>query len=313
MRIAVIGAGPAGLTCARALAASGLAPVVLDKGRAAGGRMATRDIDGFQFDYGAQFLNASTGMGRAWLAEARAAGCAAPWPAAAEQGEVPLVGLPAMRALCTRLAAGLDVRQQAEVLALRRDGAGWRVETAKLSIAVERVVVTAPAPQAARILAQAEPDLAARLSKVNFAPCYALMAAFERAPGWSEVMRAPGGAFDLILRDSARPGRDAAAECWVAHATASWSRANLEADPPDAASRLLAALAELLGPLPPVRVVRAHRWRYSQATRPLGAPFAASGDGTLLAGGDWTSGRDVEDAVRSGQAMAQAICTSAPF
>jgi len=307
MRIAVIGAGPAGLTCARELAASGLSPVVLDKGRSAGGRMATRRIEGFQFDYGAQFLRARTETGRAWLDEARACGRAAPWPAAAEGDFTPLVGVPAMRQLCTALAEGLDVRQRAEVLAVRRDGAGWQVETAEQSLAVDRVVLTAPAPQAARVLAEAEPDLAARLAQVGFAPCYALMAAFEHAPGWPETMRAPGGAFDLIVRDSARPGRDAAAECWVAHASERWSRENLETDRTDAAAQLLAALDDLAGPLPPVRVARAHRWRYSQATRPLGAPFAANGDGTLLSGGDWALGREVEDAVRSGHAMAQAL------
>lgn len=39
--IAIIGAGMAGLTCARGLADAGLHPVVFDKGRGIGGRLAT--------------------------------------------------------------------------------------------------------------------------------------------------------------------------------------------------------------------------------------------------------------------------------
>jgi predicted NAD/FAD-dependent oxidoreductase len=37
-RVAVIGAGMAGLACARRLADAGIAPVVFDKGRGIGGR-----------------------------------------------------------------------------------------------------------------------------------------------------------------------------------------------------------------------------------------------------------------------------------
>ncbi|MEO9491375.1 MAG: FAD-dependent oxidoreductase, partial [Marinomonas sp.] len=40
--IAVVGAGMAGLTCANELAKAGFAPVLFDKGRGPGGRMAAR-------------------------------------------------------------------------------------------------------------------------------------------------------------------------------------------------------------------------------------------------------------------------------
>ena len=58
-RIAIIGAGMAGLACARMLAVAGMMPVILDKGRGIGGRLATRRApEGRQFDHGAQYVTA---------------------------------------------------------------------------------------------------------------------------------------------------------------------------------------------------------------------------------------------------------------
>jgi len=78
--IAIIGAGMAGLACARHLAQAGHAPIIFDKGRGIGGRLATRRAEGLQFDHGAQYVNAHTPGFAALLAELAAAGAAAPWP-----------------------------------------------------------------------------------------------------------------------------------------------------------------------------------------------------------------------------------------
>ena len=62
MRIAIVGAGLAGLSCAQALRAGGADVQLFDKGRGVGGRMATRRVDTplgpATFDHGAQFLTA---------------------------------------------------------------------------------------------------------------------------------------------------------------------------------------------------------------------------------------------------------------
>ena len=56
--VAVIGAGVAGLACARALEQSGLHVRVLERSARVGGRVGTDVIDGFRCDRGFQFLNA---------------------------------------------------------------------------------------------------------------------------------------------------------------------------------------------------------------------------------------------------------------
>ena len=57
-RVAVIGAGLAGLICAERLIRQGWPVTVFDKGRGPGGRMATRRADDLRFDHGAQYFTA---------------------------------------------------------------------------------------------------------------------------------------------------------------------------------------------------------------------------------------------------------------
>src|SRR5918912_2210354 len=55
--VVVVGAGLAGLACARRLAASGVAVTVLEADDGVGGRMRTDVVDGFRCDRGFQLLN----------------------------------------------------------------------------------------------------------------------------------------------------------------------------------------------------------------------------------------------------------------
>ena len=56
----MIGAGLAGASCAHELKQLGLSPYVFDMGfRGPGGRASTRSQNGWQFDHGCQFIQAS--------------------------------------------------------------------------------------------------------------------------------------------------------------------------------------------------------------------------------------------------------------
>ncbi len=57
MRVAVVGAGMAGLGAARTLHAAGIQCTVFEQSDRMGGRVATRRIDGFVFDYGATIIS----------------------------------------------------------------------------------------------------------------------------------------------------------------------------------------------------------------------------------------------------------------
>jgi predicted NAD/FAD-dependent oxidoreductase len=308
-RIAIVGAGIAGLACARALVDGGLAPVILDKGRGVGGRLATRRVDGsLQFDHGAPHIAAmSPGFG-AVLQEAVAAGALArlhPDAKTAEAGP-DYVGIPGMSGFPRHLARDLDIRTGLRVSAVTKDDAGWRVTAGDWSETFDRVILTLPAPQVPHLLGPTNP-FSGTLSAVQMSSCLTLMAAFagpEKPVGRGSAT----SAFELVTLESAKPGRPKEPQCWVAHACDDFSRRHLERDLPEIADLMLPMLCDHLGRRPSEAVhAVAHRWRFARVKYPLERPFLADCQSQLHLGGDWCLGQMAEDAWTSGRAIADDI------
>ena len=309
-RIGIVGAGMAGLACAQRLVEAGVPPVIWDKGRTAGGRLATRiRPGGLQFDHGAQYVTARSQAFAAVLAAAERAGAAAPWPI--DGGRTPIVGSPSMNALAQALRDRLDIRQGAAVTDVTPTRDGWRVtaEAAEASTeyAVDTLVLTVPAPQSVALLGAATP-ITPTLSEVRMAPCLTLMAAFARDPGTPfQIRRDPDDPIAWIACDSGKPGRPEGS-CWVAQANPSWSAAHIDLDRDSMVALMLPMLCDRLGADPAtVRHAEAHRWRYARVTQALGQPFVRNDAGTLYVGGDWCLGARVEAAWASGTEIADDI------
>ena len=311
--VVVVGAGMAGLACARRLAEAGLSPVVLDKGRGIGGRMATRRVtldtsEPLQFDHGAQYVTARDPAFAALLDGMAAQGAAGLWRDGS--GRRRWVGLPGMSGLPRAMSTGLDVRQSVQVTGLRPAGHGWALETTAGPMEAQAVVLTMPAPQAAALIGLDHP-LAAQLRAVRMDPCLTLMAAFPAdapTPFLSEACAS--GPLAWIAQDSSKPARPGGPTAWVAQASPDWSEGHLEEAPATLAARLLPLLARRLGLDPALAChASAHRWRFARVASPLGRAFLARGN--LWLGGDWCLGARVEAAWQSGTAIAEDILARA--
>ncbi len=340
--IAVVGAGMAGIACARTLAQAGQRVTVFERYGSVGGRMATRQTEFGGFDHGTQYftvrdarfekaLATVPGLVRPWSAttvrildEAGRVVAAAPPPA-----EPHWVATPGMNALPRQWAAPLDsagsLVLQTAVTRLEPDKLHpqrWQLQTEgpgngnRVYSGFDAVLLAVPSPQAQALLlsSQQGKELMADLTRVSVAPCWTLMLAFPQAvqptlshlgPQWNAA-RSTHHRIAWLARESSKPGREPI-ERWTVQASADWSQRHLEDDTERVTAKLLKAFTEVTGirAEPPYAV--AQRWRFAQTTEPLGKTHLWDPKSRIGACGDWCLGHRVEDAFISGLEMALAI------
>lgn len=310
-KIAIAGAGMAGLTAARRLQCAGVDCTVIEKSRGLGGRMATRRVDGLQFDHGAQYFTARGPRFRSRVADWQARGAVAGW----RPGW--WVGTPGMTAPARSLARGLRVLNGTRLTGLEGEPGHWRPISDPPSgrlvegDSFDAVILAIPAPQVIPLSESAGVRFP-ELERVRYAPCLTLMLAFEAVTGIREHALTLGeGPVAWIARDGTKPGRTGSRETLVAHASPEWSRQHIDTDPERVTAALLGALRPHIGAARPV-FQSLHRWRYARVEQTAGAPFLWDPVRRLGACGDWAGGPRVEAAFDSGEALATAVLEALP-
>jgi len=257
-RVAVIGAGISGLMSAKTLHEFGFDVTVFEKSRGPGGRTATRRADpGLSFDHGAQYFTARDAHFirhvEAWIEQK----IVAEWTGrivtidganVRPKTDQPhrYVGVPGMKAIAHHLSADLGVRLETRIVRLHRVGKDWQVTDAAGQIhgPFDHVIVSLPAPQAAELLG--EHAFAAEVRAIPMTPCWAVLAAFD-----VRIEAAWDGAFvhdsplAWVARNSSKPGRNDAHDCWVLHASPDWSAAHEDLARDTVKATLLSAFASI--------------------------------------------------------------------
>jgi len=329
--VVVVGAGIAGLLCARRLHDGGVPVVVVDKSRGVGGRMATRRLpDGGVADHGAQYFTARSPGFVDVVGQWAAAGLVAPW---GPGGPGSWRGVPSMTGVAKHLAAGLDVRLGRPVVSLQTGpapgtspgmspapGAGWMVGFDDgEAVSAGAVVVTAPVPQALAMLDAGGVRLAEsearRLAAVTYDPCVAVMVVCDGdgvddpavGDGW---WRGDGGDVDWVADNRAK-GVSPLPVVTI-HLSAEASLRLWDADDAEVMASAVAVATEATGwnmrPTPEA-THQVMRWRYARVAEADPGPcLATSVDGApLVVAGDAFGGARVEQAALSGLAAADAV------
>ena len=340
--IAIVGAGIAGVTCARTLMQAGHKVTLFEKSAGIGGRMATRASAFGTFDHGAQYFTVRDP--RFVRALQTVPDMCKPWSANTvrvldELGRVAAAGLPArdahwvptpgMNALASRWALPLmeqrSVELETRVMHLDRDvlnAQHWQLRTEgpggaqHVFSGFDAVLLAMPAEPARLLLhtSQQADRLAQQIDQVEMAPCWTLMLAFPQAmqpglstlgPQWNAA-RSTHHRIAWLARESSKPGRNTV-ERWTVQASAAWSQEHLEDDALRVQAKLLKAFSEVTG----IRAQPAHvdtqRWRYAQTTQPLGKSHLWDAQTGLGACGDWCLGHRVENAFVSGLELALSV------
>lgn len=320
-KAAIVGAGLAGLSCARVLRRAGFFVEVFEQDRVIGGRVATTRVGGDTFDHGAQYVTARSKEFQDYLQEIAGLGYAGRWtPRAKLNGEGGsgqlhpwMVGMPGMSSLVRPLTESVRVTTGKRVHTLEKRDKNWHVwfEDETSVGPFHAVAVAVPAP-AARLLLGRYEELTAPLGRVRMLPCWALMVRIDEKifpdqdvySDMSEVIR-------WIARNNTKPGRHSTGESVVIHASPNWSRDTEEADPEEVAEELWSEVSHVLS-LPPVRPSRitAHLWRQGLVDQSLGETYLYSSEHKAGIAGDWCLGRLAEHAFESGDRLGKAIVNS---
>lgn len=318
MNIAIVGAGIAGLSSARALVDRGHHVKVFERGRVAGGRVATRIIAPIElprglagevaFDHGAQYFTVRderfSVLAGEWERDrtiARWTGRVVSfdgegWEDVAE-GTPRYVGTPGMTAIAAALAAGIDINYGNTIDSI-----------AQLQGDFDHVIVAVPADQA-RALLRDVPVLLSASNHVAMKPNWTVMAAFEaRIAARFDAAFVNGSPLGWIARNTSKPKRNWQIDCWVLQASPAWSHAHAGDQADDVGSFLMEAFEDLIpAGLPRAFHAGVHRWRFAQADPPLAIGAIHDAQSRITMCGDWCRGSRIEDAWLSGLEAAELV------
>jgi predicted NAD/FAD-dependent oxidoreductase len=338
-RFAIVGAGMAGVVCARTLCQAGHDVTLFEKSRGVGGRMATRHSVFGSFDHGVQYftvrdsrfakaLQTVPALCKPWSANTvrmlDAKGHALALAPTSHSPRTHWVATPHMSALCQAWAQPLLTAQQLQLQTriqhIARDASGqWQLHgvgangATKVFAGFDGVILAMPSVQARDLLQSAKlaKDWVKQLdTQVQVMPCWTLMLAFPQAmqpnlnalgPQWNAARSAhPRAAW--LARESSKPGRGVI-ERWTVQASSAWSQEHLEDEAWRVQSKMHKAFSEITGIRAQPAHLETHRWRYAQTTQALGISHLWDAQKNLGLCGDWCLGHRLEDAFLSGLAL----------
>ena len=306
-RIAIVGAGLAGIAAGQTLRAAGCQTVLFEKSRSHGGRCATRNWEGDLVDHGAQYFTVgSSAFARAIRARAQSAVHPIEAPLLREDGrpfpeKKRYYHREGNNRLARALATGLDIRFETPVDTPLPSPRGWEV----CGEIFDRILTTAPLPQSAALFGLS-PDTGAA-----YEPCLTLLARYwgewlGHTPHRYGLAHAPGGnllwsACENHKVRRIQPGRTV----FVLHASAAFSRQFWDGDPREWGAILRATLEASWG-ISPAHFDShfAHRWLFARITAPGEPPLFPEG---VLYAGDAASNSRVESAWLSGVSAAERL------
>ncbi len=320
--LAIIGAGISGLAAAQVVRASGKSVAVFDKGRAPGGRIATRRIGAAVFDHGAQFFTVRDDAFATTVLQWQASGVVAPWchgfpssdgEATGEDGHVRYFCPNGMIGIVKHLSSDLppdSILVDHKITKISHEGDHWCIDVEnRPTVRAKAVLVTAPAPQVPAFFSDDALAESCRMiaHDVQFDPCLALMI----LAGPSEAAAsfpAPGGRrFDSPVlswgADNHCKGISPVAGSVTLHGCTEFSRVNFAADDLLVAREMVVAAGLSTATLGDPTRWQLKRWRYAIPANPHPDRYRQISSSPLaVLAGDAFGGPRIEGAWLSGVA-----------
>jgi len=331
-RVAVVGAGVAGLTVAYELRGRAADVTLYEKSRGYGGRAATRGRYGCRYDHGAPYVQPTSARvdrllrghlpteqlvrvpGPVWLFDAEGT-LRRPAVDDARPRWTYTHGISTLGKLLAHYGRA-EVHRETRIEAVRRREGGWRLRTAAgaESRTYDAVVLTPPAPQSAALLGPGSSGDAVRsvrtaLEAVDYAPQFAYVLAYDRPLArqrrvyglQSDAEQHP---IDWIGLENRKPGHVPDGQTLlVVHTSPAWTAPRVDNDPAAHVDPVIAEAEALLSEdLRGPAWTDTQRWRYARPVSAVDpAALEAGAEAGLFVAGDGAAGRgSVSAAIESG-------------
>ena len=203
--IAIIGAGCSGLAAAHELRDTGYAVTLFEQSRQVGGRAATREQQGFIFDYGAQYIKRGSPISISFITERfrldDLIDIAKPvWifdrDSHIQEGDPVQNAEPkwnyrsGLYALTNRMAQGLDIRLQTPISSMQQSVTGWKLfdQRGEEFGEFDHVLITMPASEAAELVRKSQfqdrqqEEICTLLEKAKYHPLISVMLGYQPIP-----------------------------------------------------------------------------------------------------------------------------------
>ena len=321
----ILGSGICGLTIANRISQSDKTVAVLDKGKAPGGRTATRRVDisagkKAVFDYGAQYFTARNKLFIDEVQKWIDAGFVKEWSKGfyLEDGtfkadnEPRYIGVPNMRSIASHLSKRLEVIQSEKVININWTEQMWRITTENdHGYFTEHLVLTCPLPQSLELLSNSSIHISKetehRLKEIKYDRCIAIMLICG-GPG---SINMPGGVWCSgepvsWIADNTKKGVSSEVTSVTVHCGPEFSKQNWF----EGRNFIFNEIREHLKEIIPFRVMdyQIHKWLYSRPNYIYHKPFEYIPlPGPIYLAGDAFVSGNIEGAFLSGYKVAENI------
>ena len=318
IHLAVIGSGISGLTVAREIAMwlGENAVTVFEKADRPGGRMASKVINGADFDYGAQFFTVKTPSLQALIDEMRAQRVVDTWCGRFiefdhktvcserhwDDNYPHYVGTPNMAAIPEWLAKPLKIHYETPVTKIVKKTKGWQLHSNKTTLGLFDWLVIAIPPEQARALLPPSHQFQTTLSSIKMQPCFTLRVALSEDVDFGFIAAlVRNHDISWISKNSSKHNRTAEPSV-IVHSTNKWAQFHLNDDLEQIKQHLLECLQGITRiKQESIKSSDVKRWLFANAPRYSGSNHLIDYQSAIAVCGDALIHGRIEAAYKSAQ------------
>ena len=307
----IIGAGAAGLTCAKQLLRNGFTVSIFDKSRGVGGRIATRRIKNGTFNHGASRIPNFRNHNNLPKDLINLLETAARQRILIPQDNY-FTSFASMKTFTTYLSEGIDIKKDSEITSVRRLNSGIELhfkDSPKIQLNQEFLIFAIPQPQVLNLLNNHFPEIFDLVQPAKMYTSISGLFAFDE----SVPLKQSFVENDYIcgFHENSRIGQRLKLDCWTIHSKKIYGKKLSHLNKAQIKEQLFQDFEQLASRNFPQPIYSdGHRWLYGFTEKALNKNYIFQKRDKIGICGDWCRGDSVLDASISGMLLADKISAS---